>query len=376
LHTIDRILSTAAALPVDLPLAEPAAPKPPASRRRRWARWLLALFALGIVISLAVAWGTDRRLRQVERELARRQQDTQSQSTEARMLAKQAQEISRETAAKVALLDARLSEVALQRTQLESLIQSLSRSRDENLAVDIEAGLRVAQQQSVITGSAEPLVAALRQADERLGRQSQPRLESVRRAVARDLDRVKAVGVADISALTIKLDEAVRLVDELPMLAEAQPRKDPSRQASARAARPAASAAGATGLASWWASFSDGWSQGVDSAWDEVRSLVRVTRIDHPDAALLAPEQAFFVRENLKLRLLNARLALLSRQFDTTQSDLQAARAMLDRYFDPASRRTGVASDLVKQVMASGRNVGLPRPDETLAALSTIAAGR
>jgi uroporphyrin-3 C-methyltransferase len=323
-----------------------------------------------------VAWGTDRRLRQVERELARRQQDTQSQSTEARMMAKQAQEISRETAAKVALLDARLSEVALQRTQLEGLIQSLSRSRDENLAVDIEAGLRVAQQQSVITGSAEPLVAALRQADERLGRQSQPRLEAVRRAVARDLDRVKAVGVADISALTIKLDEAVRLVDELPMLAEAQPRKDPSRQVFARTARPAASAAGSTGLASWWATVSDGWSQGVDSAWDEVRSLVRVTRIDHPDAALLAPEQAFFVRENLKLRLLNARLALLSRQFDTTQSDLQAARAMLDRYFDPSSRRTGVASDLVKQVMASGRNVGLPRPDETLAALSTIAAGR
>ena len=376
MHTIDRILSSAATLPVDLPLAEPAS-HPPAAPRRRWGRWLLALFAVGVLISLALAWGTDRRLRQVERELARRQQDTQSQSTEARLMAKQSQDLSRETAAKVALLDARLAEVALQRTQLEDLIQSLSRSRDENLVVDIEAGLRVAQQQAIITGSAEPLVAALKQADERLGRHSQPRLEAVRRAVARDLDRVKAVGVADISALTIKLDEAVRLVDELPMLSDAHPRKEAARPASAASPTQAASGpAAASGLAALWAPVTGGWNQGWETVWREARSLVRVTRIDHPDAALLAPDQAFFVRENLKLRLLNARLALLSRQFDTTQGDLQAAKAMLERYFDPASRRTAVAADLVRQVMASGRNVGLPRPDETLAALSSVAAGR
>jgi 2-dehydro-3-deoxyglucarate aldolase/4-hydroxy-2-oxoheptanedioate aldolase len=45
---------------------------------------------------------------------------------------------------------------------------------------------------------------------------------------------------------------------------------------------------------------------------------------------LIAPEQAFFLRENLKLRLLNARLALLSRQFDTAQADLSDALAALD----------------------------------------------
>ena len=373
MHTIARILTDAATLPLDLPLAGPPASKPSAARRR-WGRWVLALLALGMVASLVIAWGTFQRVRQVERELARRQQDTQSESTEARMVAKQSQELSRETAAKVALLDARLAEVALQRTQLEELIQSLSRSRDENLVVDLEAGLRVAQQQAGITGSAEPLVAALKQADERLGRNSQPRLESVRRAVARDLDRVRAVGVVDISALAIKLDEAVRLIDELPMLSQAQPRKDPAARPAAAPAHPASAPSG--GVSGWWTSISDGWTQGVDGVWSEVRSLVRVTRIDHPDAALLAPEQAFFVRENLKLRLLNARLALLSRQFDTTQNDLQTAKTMLERYFDTGSRRTGVTLELVKQVIATGRNISLPRPDETLAALSTAAAGR
>lgn len=363
-------MKDSASLPLNLPLAG-ATPAPP---RRRWVRWVLVMFGLGVVTSLAIAWGTYQRLGQVERELARRQQDTLAQSTEARLMAKQAQDISRESAAKVALLDAKLAEVAMQRTQLEQLIQSLSHSRDENLVVDIEAGLRVAQQQSTLTGGAEPLVAALKQADERLARHSQPRLDAVRRALARDLDRIKAVGMADISALTVKLDEAVRLVDELPMLSQPQPRSvttdviahDP----------PAAAGSGMALPHQWWSAISAGWRQGSEAVWNEVRSLVRVTRIEHPDAALLAPEQTFFVRENLKLRLLNARLALLSRQFDTTQSDLQIVRRMLDRYFDPGSRRTGVAIDLVNQVLASGRNATLPRPDETFAALSAAAAGR
>jgi uroporphyrin-3 C-methyltransferase len=109
---------------------------------------------------------------------------------------------------------------------------------------------------------------------------------------------------------------------------------------------------------------------------DEIRTLVRVTRIDAPEAVLLAPEQAFFVRENLKLRLLNARLALLSRQFDTAQSDLQLAHTALERYFDRSNRRVQLTAELVQQVASQARQVSLPRPDETLAALTAAAAGR
>jgi uroporphyrin-3 C-methyltransferase len=112
-----------------------------------------------------------------------------------------------------------------------------------------------------------------------------------------------------------------------------------------------------------------------ERVWGEVKSLVRITRIEHPDAMLLAPEQSFFIRENLKLRLLNARLALLSRQFDTAQSDLQAAQTALDRYFERGSKRTVLATELIRQVMGQARQVGVPRPDDTLAAL-TAASGR
>ncbi|WP_083440975.1 uroporphyrinogen-III C-methyltransferase [Aquincola tertiaricarbonis] len=368
-----------------LPAAGPApsAPLPPSAPRAtpRWWGFLALALTVLCIASVALAWETQRRLRSLEQELVKRQQDSQSQSTEARMLARQSQDASREAAAKVALLEARVSEVALQRSQVEELMQAMSRSRDENVVSDMEAAVRVALQQSAITGSAEPLVATLTQMDERLGRHGQPRLERVRRAVARDLERVKAIGVADVASLSIRLDEAVRLVDELPLLAVAEPRRQPADAAQRRAAARAASAATAASAASaaeagWREQALDLWDRSIAAVWGEVRALVRVTRIEHPDAALAAPEQAFFLRENLKLRLLNARLALLSRQFDSAQADLRDAQAMLDRYFDRNARRVQSTSELLRQVMNQARQTGVPRPDDTLAALAAVAAGR
>ena len=342
--------------------------------------WLIAGVALVVAfIGLGLAWRADQRVRHVEHELVRRQQESSGQASEARLFSKQAQDSARDAAAKVALLEARVAEGALQRTQLEELMTSLSRSRDENLLVDVEAAIRVAGQQTAITGSAEPLVAALKQSEERLARYNQPRLEGVRRAIARDLDRVRAASVADISTLTIKLDEAIRMVDELALPGSALSRSETGRSTSgatqgARGAPPAVAASARS--PGWGSDLQETMTRVLGRAWDELRSLVRVTRIDHPDAVLLAPEQAFFVKENLKLRLLNARLALLSRQFDTAQSDLQVAQASLDRYFDRASKRTVLAADLVRQVASQAKQGGVPRPDETLAAVAAAAAGR
>jgi uroporphyrin-3 C-methyltransferase len=91
---------------------------------------------------------------------------------------------------------------------------------------------------------------------------------------------------------------------------------------------------------------------------------------------LLAPEQGFFLRENLKLKLLNARLAVLSRQTDSARADVAAASAALNRYFDPSARKTQVAAGLLQQIQSQIRSIELPRLDETLAAIATSAAGR
>ena len=347
----------------------------------------LALVSLG---ALGLAWNTQQRLKAAEQEIVKRQQDAGTQSAEARLMARQAEAATRETAAKVALLEARVAETSLQRSQLEELIQSLSRSRDENVLSDVDAALRLALQQSAITGSAEPLLSALRQADERLARYQQPRMDRVRRAVLQDLDRVKAAGTVDVQSLAIRIDETVRAIDDLPLLA-AIDRRGAQRDATSRAAgerasdtasstspaaaaRPAAGASAAGGPGPQW--LDARLRSMLHQVWSEVRDLVRVTRVDEPEAALLAPEQAFFLRENLKLRLLNARLALLSRQFDTVQADLRDAQASLDRYFDKGSRRVELAREQLRQVAQQARQVTVPRPDATLAALATAVAGR
>ena len=379
----------AAALPPTTAAAPPAAAVAPAAVAVP-GRWIAAGAAVLAALATAagvLAWSAQQRVKGLESELVKRQQDSGSQATEARTLARQAELNARETAAKLALLEARVAETSMQRTQIEELIQSLARSRDENVIADLDAAIRVAMQQTAITGSAEPLVLTLKQADERLARINQPRLERVRRAVAQDLDRTRTAGVTDINLLTIRLDEVIRLVDELPLLSTAD-RRSAARPATAATIAPApalaplapaSSAAGAapgSAAATWAQQFGEHWGTFGAYLWGEVKSLVRVTRIDQPEAMLVAPEQAFFLRENLKLRLLNARLALLSRQFDTAQLDLRDAQAALDRYFDRSTRKVAVASELVKQVATQARLVSVPRPDATLAALATAAAGR
>ena len=335
--------------------------------------WWIALGLAGVVSVAAITLALlgQQRIKSLEQELVRRQQDSQGQAIEAHAMAKQAQEAARAAESKVGLLEARVAETVLQRSQLEDLIQQLSRSRDENVLADVDAAVRVAVQQSAITGSAEPLVSALRQGEERLARMNQPRLERVRRSLARDLDRVRAVAVTDLASLTIKIDEVVRTVDELPLVSQ------PERRATA-AARPAASASdgAAPGPGAWLPWLQERWSAIGGRIWVEIRSLVRVTQIDKPEAMLVAPDQAWFLRENLKLRLLNARLSLLSRQFDIAQADLREAQAVLERYFDRNARRVALTIDLVRQVTGQSRQLTVPRPDETLAALAAAQAGR
>jgi len=339
-------------------------------------RWLAAgavLLAALAAAALTLAWNTQQRVKGLEAELVKRQQDSAAQSTEARTLARQSSVDARDAAAKIVLLEARLAETSMQRTQIEELIQSLARSRDENVLADVEAAIRVAMQQTAITGSPDPLVLTLKQAEERLARFNQPRLERVRRAIAQDLERTRSAGVTDITVLTIRLDEVIRQVDELPLLSVATAA---AAERKAVAAKPAAPASAASAAADWSTALGERWGAFGAHLWGEVRSLVRVTRIDQPEAMLVAPEQTFFLRENLKLRLLNARLALLSRQFDTAQSDLRDAQAALDRYFDRSVRRVAAAAELVRQVQQQARLVTVPRPDATLAAIATASAGR
>jgi uroporphyrin-3 C-methyltransferase len=343
-------------LPAQVPVAHLPPPESRASGLARATLLALTLIAAAALLSSVMLW---QRLSAIQEQLARQSADTGANAIEARALARQAQDVARDTAARQVVLESRLSEVALQRTQLEELMQSLSRSRDENLVVDVESALRLAQQQTQLTGSPEPLLAALRTADQRLARAAQPRLARLRASIARDIERIRSAAVTDVPGLLARVDDIVRQVDDLP-LANAVP---------ARALAETPRRGSAPGAGAWW----ERWR---DAVLEDARGLVRVSRIDQPDAILLAPEQGFFLRENLKLKLLNVRLSLLARQTDAARSDVAAATAALHKYFDPSSRRTQAVATQLQQVQAQVRSAELPRIDETMAALATAGAGK
>lgn len=327
----------------------------------KWLTYSIGVVAVVGALGSGLMWA---KLSGIQEQLARQSADTGSQAVEARVTSKQAEELARETAARLAVTDAKLSEVSLQRSQLEELMQSLSRSRDENLVVDIESAIRLAQQQAQLTGSVQPLLAALNSAEQRLNKVAQPRLAPVLRAVTRDIERIKATSVTDTPALLFKLDELVRGVDTLPLL-------------NAVGVTPKEKKAPVVPATSWAKAISMSWWEKVwDDIWSDAQNLIRVSRIDKPEASMLAPDQSYFVRENLKLRLLNARLGLLARHFDAVQSDMKQATDDLARYFDLQTRQGQTTLALAREVLAQAKQIEIPRVDDTLAALTTAAAGR
>ena len=322
----------------------------------RIAMGLLAILALIALVIGMVLW---QKVNGMQEQLARQSADSLAQSLEARTLARQANDTVRDTAARLTLAESRVAEVALQRSQLEELMQSLSRSRDENLVVDKESAQRLALQQAQATGNIEPLLAALRAADQRITRAAQPRLAPLQRAVQRDADRLRANASGDGSDALRRIDELMRSVDELPTVNALSVRGggDPLQVEPLPADAPM-------------------WQRVLAAVRAEARSLVRVGRIERPEAVLLAPDQTFFLRENLKLKLLSTRAALLSRQVDAARTELSAVSMALNRYFDPSSRRVQAAATLLQQLQLQVKTTEAPRIDDTLAALATAAAGR
>lgn len=361
-------------IPSDPPAIPPANPVPGgASRILAGVAVLIAGVALA---GTAVLW---QRLARTQEELARRTTDAQAELAAARMLADQAQATVADLQARLGVAEVKLSEVSLQRTQLEELMLSVSRSRDDALVQDLEAALRLAIQQSQLTGSVQPVVTALQGAQQRIERAAQPRLNPVQRAIARDLERIRAAALVDVPALVTRLDELARAVDEWPLRA-GPPLDDQAPAPADPSPQPVAAPVVEAGADTAWVRVRATVQRWVETGWARLqiatRDLVRLRRIDQPEAVLLAPEQAYFLRENVRLTLLNARLGLLVRQFDSARADVRTVERHLRRYFETDAPRMRQTLDTLVALQRDLRQETLPRPDETLAALSAAAGGR
>jgi uroporphyrinogen III methyltransferase/synthase len=327
-----------------------------------------------VIVILAVAAGAgafllNRKFERADQQFTQRLQAGDAQSADLRAKADEAASSVHALGTQVVQLEGKLTDAQTQNQALQQQYQDLASNRDDWTLAEVEQILSSASEQLQLTGNVQLALFALQSADTRLAATSGgAQIVTIRKAIAQDMDKLKATPSTDLTGLAIKLDTAIGQIDSLPLAGEA-----PIAPVAAHAEAPgdAASIAAATGQPRWrvW------WQQIASGIGAQLSSLVSVRRIDHADAMLVSPDQGYFVRENVKLRLLSARLSLLSRNETTLKADLQAADAALGRYFDASSGKVQSVRDLVKQVNQASMTVAVPDLSASLAAVHQFKRG-
>lgn len=349
-------------------LPEPAAPVagalvPKTLPERRKGAWRRPATVIAVVALALLGWQwleTRQRLAEVQEELARRLADNDAVVKESRVVARNTQEAHAVLQAKVATLDAQLSELQGQHVSFDALYKELAKSSDERLLAEVEQGVAMAAQQLRLAGNVEAALIALSGVEARLARTARPQFAPLRQMVNRDIERLKALPGADVPGLTVKLEGIIAGIDTLPLAYERRPKTE--------AVQPAAAPA----QISFWQSL-------AMDFWTELRQLVRVERIDspsHADPGLLSPSQSLFLRENLKLRLGHARIALLTRDGRAFREDARQATQWLERYFDGSAKPVQAALVTLRGLQTANVGAELPALNETLDAVRNFKVAR
>lgn len=330
----------------------------------RESRLKLAVAALAVLLALQW-WNTHTDISGLRREVAQRLKSGDNLNIETKRLADRLDEELRSAQGKLAVLEARQVESQSQQIALEQMYRELAKNRDDWALAEIEQVLSTASQQLQLAGNVRGALIALQNADARLSRADRPQFIAIRRAIAQDMDKLKSLPSVDLTGVAVRLDTLISQIDGMPLLSGEQPVAvaPPKPRAAARqktAAKP---------VSDWRSELHERWSTWTTDLWNDIRQLVRVRSVTAPEALLLTPEQGFFARENLKLRLLNARVSLLSRNDAAFRSDLVEADKALQHYFDAADRHTQAGRELIRQLRESSLSIEMPSLSNSLAAV-------
>jgi uncharacterized protein HemX len=320
-----------------------------------WPLIAVALACIALMLAIGAWWEARDSARELTQTLGVKLGEQANLQKELAVRAEQLNRDLRDNQNRLAQLEGKLAEFQGQRVALEEMYRELARAPDDWLLAEIEQTLNIASRELTLAGNVRGALVALQTADQRLARADKLQVTLLRRAITQDMDRLKALPLVDTQGTSLKLDNLMTLTATLPLAvpdapAIADPREERRRDADgnivARAAR---------------------------DLWQEMKQLVRIREIEGGDAVLLSPQQSYFLRENLKLRLLSARTSLIARDEVNYKEDLRLARDMLTRYFDPKAKVNLNALAMLKQL--ADNPVSIAAPDIT-ASLGAVRAAR
>jgi uroporphyrin-III C-methyltransferase len=315
--------------------------------------WLtqLALFiALAAAIAMAWQWYHARqRFAVLEQELSQKLEQFNGVNQQALALARNADERSTEVSARASLFEQKLAESRDQAEALQTLYVELANNREERTIAEVEQLIIIANQQLQLAGNIKPALLALQTADTRLQHLDSSQVVQLRKSIGHDIQRLQNMPQVDTVGISLKLENLAETISTLPLVSERHPQSAPA-------------------LAPEWDS--NPWRRLAQEVWQDLRTMIRLERIDRPEPPLLAPEQNFFLRENIKLHLLTARIALLQHDEATYRADLLAAEKWLKSHFDPRDSGTQLALNMLKELSSKEIVIDLPDVNESLSLVS------
>ena len=323
-------------------------PRPPGDKQGKGGRVWLTLFTLVVLAAIGAGGYYFWHALQTTRHQLSTDQAALSQQLEA--LSRRTDQLDQQVTTSVT--DDIQALKTQQQTLEDSIVNLRSQQTGDSRIWDVEeiaTLLQLANDRLHLEKAVAPSLAALQAADRHLQALKNPALLEVRRQLAEEITALRATPNPDISGMALSLDALIKGIDHLPIASTAlQPQ--PSGSATAT---------------------EQGWRGVVHDLWEKLKSLVSIQHHGQADRPLLAPDQRYFLRQNLRLNLEAARIALLRRDSQTYQQTLRSAQEWIALYFDNAAASTAGALQELAHLQQTDIAPSLPDISGSLNALQT-----
>lgn len=369
-------ISSPASTPASRPYSDPKESTTTPEQRKSGAGPAYALTAVVVVLAAAGLWYQNSLLEKHKTELQAQLATNINTTEQARQTAQQALALAQRQSDKLAQLEKSFNDSTEQFHDLSQAFQTMTDSGSELVLLnDIDHLATIAQQQLMLGGNVANAIVSLEAAQAQLARANRVGLASLQQTLNGDLERLRAAATVDVASLSRQLDTLSRYASEAPLLVP----DDVAGGANTEALDLSSEAVASAELpadAPWWERSWNTVQQWGSSAWRSVShdlgQFVSIRRVDDAAALLMSPDQAARLRENLRLRIMAAQLAMMMNQSAVWQTELNAVATALEKRFDTQSNQVQQALRLTRQLQDTRIGARLPTVNNTLAAIESL----
>lgn len=244
-----------------------------------------------------------------------------------------------------------LEELHTQQEGIEDLLDSLRDKVERNpqswLTAEAAYLLRTANDRLRLEGDIATTLVALEAADRRLQSLGDPSLFEVRRLLSQEINALRALPAVDVTGLALHLGALNDRIEQLPF----------------------PQASGTVVAADETPSAEQGWRKVAHDLWQELRKLVVIKHKDSADQVLLTPDERELLKQNLRLSLEAAQVALIRRDDKVFHDQLRRAGEWIERYYDRSAAATQNTLQELAQLQAANLAPPLPNISASLTAL-------